>query len=730
MKVNRGILVFICLLLFLSGRSQTTVSINYNESSRQETYAANVLEKALQENGYTVNKGDGDCRIIFSIDGSQLKAEAFSLSSNGGIISITGGDNRGLIYGTLSLVEDIRNGVALNDFREKNEKPERLEFRALKHNLPWDSYRRSSTIHQHIETCRDTTYWEAFLDMMVENRFNVLTLWNLHPFPYMIMPKNYPEASPFTEAELKEWQTLYRTIFSMAKDRAIETYIMWYNIFTTPQLARAHNLPIINEERSFFMDADTSELVKHYIRECVTQVLEEYPDLTGVGPTLAEGMGGMTPEQREAWSMEVLIEGMKQANRTMKYIHRAPASAGTSSGPSTSVEAERLTRSVIEQEAEMGFTEGPIWLEIKFNWSHGHSIPKLIKVHGGNLTDTYWNPVSDKYKIVWHLRNEDFFCLRWGVPSFARSHVKMNSHPYVGGYFLGSETYIPAKDYFTTDTDVPWKYGFERQWLFYKIWGRLMYNSDTPDDVFQAEMIRRYGENGKNLLEASSLAGTTPLRFASFFNFTTDLTLYSEGMLAQLRRTRDNPKTGIFYVSVDRLINQPPLDPDYVSVAEYVKTIAEGNSFGPERIIPSDLAKMLEHDCNRALELVKDINVDKDKDKALVYEVADIKAWSYLGLHFAEKIRGAVALQTFRIQGGEENKQNAITHLEKGLQYWDNVISITRPLYNDMPLVHYSEMDGTSGTRWKEFDHMRFHWELIRTDVANDIEIAKESNQN
>ena len=728
MKVIRESLVFICLVFFISGKSQTTVSIHYNESSRQEIYAANTLERTLIENGYTVNKGDGDYRIIFSIDGSQLKAEAFSLSSNGGIISITGGDNRGLIYGALSLVEDIRNGVALNDFREKNEKPESLEFRALKHNLPWDGYRHSEALHLHYETCRDTSYWEAFLDMMAENRFNVLTIWNLHPFPYMIMPKNYPEASPFTEAELKEWQTLYRTIFSMAKDRAIETYVMWYNIFTTPQLARAHNLPIINEERRFFMDADTSELVKHYIRECVTQVLEEYPDLTGICPRLGEGMGGMTPEQREAWSMEVLVEGMKQANRTIKYIHRAPTSANTSSGPSTSVEAERLTRSIIEQEAEMGFTEGPIWIELKFNWSHGHSTPKLIKVHGGKLTDTYWNPLSDKYKINWTVRNEDFFCLRWGVPSFARSHVKMNSHPYVGGYFLGSETYIPAKDYFTTDTDVPWKYAFERQWLFYKIWGRLMYNSNTPDDVFQAEMTRRYGENGKNLLEASSLAGTTPLRFASFFDFTSDLTLYSEGMLAQQRRTSENPKTGIFYVSVDRLINQPPLDPVYVSIAEYVKTIAEGKPFGQERVIPPDLADLLESDCTRALELVKDINVDKDKDKALVYEVADIKAWSYLGLHFAEKIRGAVALQTFRIQGGEENRQNAITHLEKGLQYWDNVITITRPLYNDMPLVHYSEMDGTSGTRWKEFDHMRFHWELIRPDVANDIIIAKESS--
>jgi len=726
MKFIKESLLLICFAILVSGCKQS-VTIRYNESSRQETYAANALKKVLNANGYTV-KDNGSFQINFAIDARQLVAEAFTISPEGKTIHITGGDEGGLIYGAMSLAEDVRNGIALSDSRQKSEKPGSLSFRALKHNLPWDSYRHSSTIDQHMETCRDTTYWEAYLDMMVENRFNVLTLWNLHPFPYMIIPKNYPEASPFTAEEFKEWQTLYRTIFRMAKDRAIETYILWYNIFTTPQLARAHNLPIINEERHFYMNADTSELVRHYIRECVTQVLNEYPDLTGVGPTLAEGMGGMTPAEREEWSIDVLIEGMKQADRTMKYIHRAPASATTSSGGSTSIEAERLTRAVIEQEAEMGFTEGPIWVEFKFNWSHGHSTPKLIKVHGGELTDTYWNPVSDKYKVVWHLRNDDFFCLRWGVPSFARSHVKMNSQPYVGGYFLGSETYIPAKDYFTADTDVPWKYGFERQWLFFKIWGRLMYNSDTPDEVFQAEMMRRYGKNGQNLLEASSLAGATPLRFASSYDYTWDFTLYSEGLMALLRRTREDPRTGVFYVPVDRFINQRPFDPDYVSVAEYVKAIAEGISFGQDRTIPPALADMLERDCNRALELVKDIKVGKDK--ALKYEVGDIKAWSYLGLHFAEKIRGAVALQIYRTQGGEENKQKAIAHFEKGLQYWDDVIAITRPLYKDMPLVHYSEMDGKNGTQWRENDHLRFHWELIRPDVAKDIEIAKGSTPN
>ena len=33
---------------------------------------------------------------------------------------------------------------------------------------------------------------------------------------------------------------------------------------------------------------------------------------------------------------------------------------------------------------------------------------------------------------------------------------------------------------------VDWSWAFQRQWLFYKLWGRLLYDPETPDSVFQA----------------------------------------------------------------------------------------------------------------------------------------------------------------------------------------------------------------------------------------------------
>ena len=715
MMKSRILIFCVFMLRFYMPAGGQNVRLVCDTTGLQAAYAAGTLRKALRAAGYTLREGPADYEITLSADPDRLEGEAFTIVPGETGMSVTGGDGRGLIYGALSLADDLQNGTLLRDIAGKSGQTH-LHFRAVKFDLPWDTYRHSYSLSQHQETCRDTAYWEAFLDMMARNRLNTLTLWNLHPYPFLIRPQNFPEACPWTDAEMQAWKALFRSIFRMARARGIDTYIMPFNIFVTPEFARAHQVALNNLEHHHFVQADTSAVIRQYTRECVTQMLNEYPDLSGIGLTLGEGMGGMTPLERENWIRETIIEGMRLANRKSKLIHRIPFSGTTGSLGATSVDMERITRQGIEQEAAMECFEGPVWASLKFNWSHGHSTPRLIKVHGGKIYGTYWNPEPEGYRMVWTVRNEDFFCLRWGAINFVRSHIRTNTKPYVGGYFIGSETYIPAKDYFTRpEIDVEWKYAFERQWLFYMLWGRLLYDPSTPDELFMAEFVRRYGKEAGVLLEAYDLAGRTPLRLASSFDCTWDFTLYSEGFLALNPATRR-----VDYISVDRQIHRPPLDTALVSVAEYVRGLLSGESLWHGRVTPSALADSLETDCRQALDLVK--GIDTSGNNALMFEVADVKAWAGLGLYFAEKLRGAVALETYRLKGDEENKKKAVRHLEKALGFWDDVIRITRPLYNDMPLVHYSEQDGRP---WEENDHLRFHWALLRPDVARDVEIAK-----
>jgi hypothetical protein len=692
------------------------VFILYEKEIPQAEYATRKLTEALTQRGYDVKseRNNYDLLISLAVQPARMEPEAFSIIPQGKAITIYGGDYRGLVYGALALAEHLCNGVSL-EFIEAEEHKPNLMFRGIKYNLPWETYRPSSALDQHYETARDLKYWEAFLDMMVVNRFNVISLWNLHPYTFMIKPKNFPEASPWTEQELSEWQHLYRKIFRMAKERALDTYIVHWNIFVSKVFAEAHDVAKQNFYPHYYVPGDTSEVVRRYLRESVKQVLEEYPNLDGIGISHGEGMAGMTPLQRQQWVDDVLIAGMLEADRPVKLIHRVPFSSGTSSAPGVSKNVEEVTRAAMERLGDR--FEGPIWVEIKFNWSHGHSTPKLEKVHGGKLGDTYFVPKPENYKITWQIRNEDFFALRWGVPDFIRKHIAENGRAdYVGGYFIGSETYIPALDYFTAITEkVDWTWAFERQWLFYKLWGRLLYDPETPDEVFQAEFNRRYGKKGENLLKAYALASKTQLRLASLYDSRWDFTLYSEGFLAL---QGDSTK----YISVDRLIEQPTMGSEYISVGEYVEKLLNKSEFDAERITPVLLADLLIRDNGQALELVK--NIDTAGNPSLMYEVADIQTWANLGLHLAEKLRGAIALQIFRLTGWESEKQKAIRHLEQALKYWDEVIKITRPIYRDMRLTHYNHNFFTAN------DNNLFHWSLIRNEVAKDVEIAKTSEWN
>jgi hypothetical protein len=547
---------------------------------------------------------------------------------------------------------------------------------------------------------------------MVDNRFNVITLWNLDPYTFMIKPKNFPEACPWSDKEMAEWQHLYHEIFRMAKERGLDTYIIHWNIFVSKKFAEAHNIAKENFYPHYFVKGDTSEIVRNYMRECVTQVLQEYPNLDGIGISQGEGMAGMTPLQRQKWVDEVLITGMLDAGRRVKLINRVPFSSSTSSEPGVSTNVEQITRYSMES-LENRF-EGPIWVPIKFNWSHGHSTPELVKVHGGKLGDTYFKPKPKNYKIVWTVRNEDFFALRWGVPDFIRQHIAQNVRAdYVGGYLIGSETYIPALDYFTAVKEpVDWKWAFQRQWLFYKLWGRLLYDPNTPDKVFQDEFNRRYGSKGDNLLKAYALASNSQLRLACLYDSKWDFTLYCEGFLALQGDTTK-------YISVDRLINQQTMAPEYVSVKDYVEKTLKGENFGEGRVTPDKLADMLEKDNHKALNLVG--NIDVEGNASLMYEVADVKVWAFLGLHLAEKLRGAIALETYRLQGRLQDK--AVEHLKNALWYWDKVIEITGSIYKDMPLTHYNNNFFTAN------DKNLFHWALIRDQVARDVDIAIAGNK-
>ena len=342
-------------------RALTVETVMRTHSAPAE-YAKQRLLKALAAPGIREPQRRG--RIVLELDVDRdLGAEAFTIRTRGNRVSITGGDDRGLVYGALEAREQLANGVAIDALEATGATP-KLAFRAIKFNTPWDTYRPSSALDQHFDTVRDLAYWEAFLDMMVENRFNTITLWTMHPFTYMVRPKHFPEASKWSDADFAEWQRLYRGIFRLAKERGLDTYIVFWSIFVSEEFSKAHGVATQNFYPHYYVPGDTSEITKRYLRESVTQMLEEYEDLDGIGVSHGEGMAGMTPAQRQQFVDEVYIQGALDARRKrpVKLIHRVPFSSGLDSGPGVSANVEQLTRAAMEK-LDHKFA-GPIWVEM------------------------------------------------------------------------------------------------------------------------------------------------------------------------------------------------------------------------------------------------------------------------------------------------------------------------------------------------------------------------------
>lgn len=648
------------------------VSIAIDKNSPMEVFGASKIEEALRslsltpqviDKSATTGREQIRLSIVNPTEDTEIKKEGFRINKKDDTYIVTAIDNTGSMYGLMDLAEQIEMQKGLSSIREKIVNP-RFQFRAIKFNLPWVSYRENVSLQANSDLCKDLDMWRAFLDMMAENRFNALTLWSLHPFPYLIKAKNFPKATPFSNSELAEWKKFWTSLFRIAKERGIDTYIINWNIIVSKSFRENYG----EGNTGLWANGYTSPQIEKYTRETVTQVINEYPDLTGLGITMGEAMQGWSSEQETEWMEKTFFTGIREADRKVKFIYRAALDGD-----------HNPHRDAIDH-CGLGTSESPIIVELKFNWSHGHSTTTLVKAHGGGTGSEYWtDPAPTHHKMAWMIRNEDFFRLRWGEPDFIREHIEVNGQDYVGGYFIGSECYIPAKDIYHKQNHphVNWKYAFERQWLYYKQWGRLLYDPTTSDAVFVNAFNQRFpGNTGSQMVEAYKLSTRTTQRIASFFDFTWDHSFYTEGFIGNKRD----------FITLQEVIDADPIEPKFVSIKEY----GEGSRNFGAKITPLQLASALEADNLKALSIVNGISTSNETLKC---EIEDVKAWAHLGLYFAKKIRAVVAVN-------QNRKTEAVRYITEARKHWLDLVAVTDEHIQASHLAIFKE---TRNFHWKDF---------------------------
>lgn len=698
--------LFFCFF-YLQLSSQ--IKVHYDPKIIPIEFAVSKLKNFFGKKNKIVHIQDSslktDIRVSVNTK-SGIPKEGYNIQRREDEIIISSSDATGAMYGVFELAEQVRSGITLKNIKEKKQQP-KFTVRAVKFNLPWIPYRVGPAMSAHENICKDLNFWKSFIDELALNRFNILSLWNVHPFAFMVKPKNFPGANDFTDAEMENWKLLWTSIFRMCRERGIEVFIVNWNIAVTPDFAKHYNV----KERN-----DTSEIVKRYTREVVTQVINEYPDLSGIGITLADWMSNfqgagnslptMTAKDRENWIDETFVAGMKQANRPVKFIHRSVLSSDPSE-----------MRRVINQ-ANLKDTT---LVEIKFNWSHGLSTPILAMTHdshSGKIDKGYWDPMPLNYRVQWMVRNEDIFILRWGQPDFIREHLRTNAEAFVNGYFVGSEGYIPALDLSHIENQHKgWEYAFQKQWLYYMLWGRLLYDASTPDEVFAQAFKDRYQVKDPELyLKAYSMASKMPLRVASFYGATWDYTLYSEGFLAPFSSNGGLHDSISSFISIDELIDHPTLDPGLLSIRAFVEMNNSGKPLPMGKTSPLQLADQSSADGIATLEFVKNKRNESKKNAEVECELDDLETWGYLSMYLANKIKAGVFLHTARTSGDATSRKQAKDILNENVKIWEKISVITSSHYKEMPYVDDNSRGGMAYKDAKMFSWMKY-LEQVKRDV-------------
>ncbi|MGH9432832.1 MAG: hypothetical protein ACRD3T_14930 [Terriglobia bacterium] len=663
---------------------QANVRIESGVSNEMESFGVGKLKQALAAAGHSVAE-QGAQSVTVILREAPGSPQSYSIQRSASTIMVTGGDDRGLLYGTLRLAEEVKLGEPLEAVRDESSQPF-LAVRAFKFNLPLPgtAYVSPSNLKNN-QWFWNLDYWTKFLDALTEDRFNALEFWSAEPWDQMLCLAKYPEAASLSPDGMRQHIQFFRKLFQMAKARGIDTYLVTWNIDLAPAFARAHHLADQNID---------NPLVRDYLRDCIRTLLITYPELTGLGTTQGEDMDVVPENKRGNWVADVYFRAIRESGRkNVPFIFRYWGG--------TPEDTEK---------AAAEYTMGPVYLDIKYNGEDVYSSPMY---HVGNSA---WLTQKHNYQLLWHLRNDALFSFRWGNPQFVSELMHNMKPPNPAGFTYGWEEDIPGPENFDTPAALahrPWPYEFQKQWFMFALWGRLGYNPDLSNQLWRKYFRYEYGSAGNALYDCSVAAGRiAPLITSFHWNYMNgDWT--PEGSIGSWNTSYEQPRFNYrrfeMYQGILDYVFNNTIDENYENIPQYAATVLAGAHPLREAASPLDVANDLEQDGYEALGAARIPSPGSAYDDRFQAAQSDDEAYGRLALYYAEKVRAATHLGLYMLGGRPEEQASAVTHLKNAVAEWKQLVAITQRHYLPREIWQMGV----------------FHWSMYTTAVQHDVAIAQ-----
>lgn len=665
-----------------------TVTFFYNSATPQHAFAAGDIRAALEAKKVTVEVKDlasltdayAGKKVVIALASDPKVAALFAAQKGTPIKTpveqayalrtttapalsywVLGGDDNGAMYGALQVAENIQFKGMSEAFHEDD--APHLKNRGIKFNVPLDKeaptyfYDSRGTANRlAIRHVWDITFWKTWFDEMARHRYNVLSLWNPHPFTSMLnMEDEYPgiaiqgvtgfdkdgDTVPINDWSIDKKIAFWQEVMKYGHERGFSTYVFTWNIFLSTA-----------EDKHGIGKGPENAKTRTYLRKCTHKLLETYPHLTGIGLTVGENMDTEDVEVKEEWGWDTYGRGVYEyatahPERKIGFIHR-------------------LLQSDLEPTAKhfkplMELPNVRFDISHKYSNAHAHAAVKPI----------YWSrkklePQLEKLGITSWLtvRNDDWYYLHWADPQFVRDYV--GHFPTVGkhvdGIYIGPDGWVFSRVFNSKDQHYESRnmLDVQKTWYMQKIWGRIAYNPAVADDLFKSHLANRYPEAAADDLFSAWSKASRAVRLMNE-QVTGDWSLDFHWWPERWTSKDDG------YLTVNDLRKTEPMDGS--DLAD-VKDTAKGDLDGKKSAL--DNAADIERLANEARKLLTTIKPGSNHELAL--NLRDLEAMASLSLFGAAKLRAAVLLEQNKLPEAREHMLTASRH-------WTQYADIMDELY-------------------------------------------------
>ncbi len=679
----------VLLLLSLPAMAARQVAlITEGELAPPAGHGLDKLRDALRAKGFEVTASAAQADYVIlagtgaspALQGSQAPApagrEALTIwrgrYQNKPAIALRGADARGLMYAALDTADRIAWSSAdpFQYVRNTTEKPYLAE-RGISMYTMQRAYFESRLY--------DEAHWTRYFDMLAADRINSFVVifgyenggFMAPLYPYFFDVKEFPDVElvGITKAEQARNTAAFQTLIRLAHERGIEvTAGIWDHIYRGG--VQGGGIPGASQNAGKRVPGlvwgVTADNLATYNKAALRRFLEVFPEIDAIQFRMHDE-SGLKKEEIEPFWHDVFSD-IKRTHPKLRLDLRAKG----------------LPDAVIEDALNLGLNakiSTKYWMEqmgLPFHPTHTNTEDQRNRRH--SYADLLRYP--QRYRVHWQLWSGGTTrLLLWGDPDYVRRFAS-TARLYDGDSFEINEM-LATKMLGEPHDEKPleilnpayrfYDYEFERYWQFYRLWGRLTYNPETPAEVWEHEFTARFGpQAGPPVSRALQLASQVlPHIVAASYRYSNFPT--TRGW-AEMNRQGSLPE----YAGEEGSDIQ-----QFLNVRDEARSIVQGSDTAMRR--PEETSRWFAQAADGILTQVAlaEKAGGGSGGKEFRTTITDLKILAALSRYHAQRLLAGVCYNLYKETGDLASFDEAIAYEKTALDAWGQMVAAAGDVYSE-----------------------------------------------